>query len=148
MWLEKNFWRLVSGFLQTLPHVTFSFANFVLCCFAAINLESWIWLYAESYTYTASSPAGLLNLEVVLGSTELVLHIIYFLKREEQSTHTTEFLWVYNSVYTYFLKFERIHIKLITVINCGERKKEEVRRGLSLVEISQREFWLFLACSF
>lgn len=51
----------------------------------------------------------------------------------------TGFLWVYNSVYTYFLKSGRIYTKLITVAGCGERRKKEERRGLGLVEISQRE---------
>ena len=59
-----------------------------------------------------------------------------------------KFLWVYNSAYTYFLKYGRIHTKLITVVNCGERRKEGERKGLGLVEISQRELWLNLACCF
>lgn len=34
--LEEKFWKLVPGFLQTSPHATFSFANFILCCFAIV----------------------------------------------------------------------------------------------------------------
>lgn len=85
---EKNFRKLVPSFLQTSAHAIFFFASSALCCFAIINLSH----KYNSMLNPMSSPTESLNLEVVLGTTELVPYIIYLCKKEGGgSTHKTKF---------------------------------------------------------
>lgn len=61
--LGENSWKLVSGFLQILPHVPFPFADFALYLFAVINL-----IHEYNYMLSPVNPSGELpKLEVVLG---------------------------------------------------------------------------------
>lgn len=63
--LQEVSLKLVVGFLCTVPHVSFHFADFALYSFAVINLS-----HKFDYKLSSGSPSESLKLYVVLGTSD------------------------------------------------------------------------------